>query len=483
MKLDISIKSRLMISSIYMVVMVVAIGLFLFIGGGTLYRLLRGVPLDANRTHPEYFSKVVAYSKEKYFSNWTEDVAREEMREQISEWNDLFRRKGFNLAVYKGPRLLTEESTAISEELSNLVFSGDGEHFMIFDDLGVFSTRVGSYTVAVSYQGIIPKIRYYDENRGTVILLAASGTLLLALFFINLFLMRFVAGPINSAMAALMEGIRHIRDGDLRYRIVYPGHDEFTEICNDFNEMAWRLRESIERIQHEEQVRKELLAGISHDLHTPLAAIKAYVEGLSKGVACTPEKRQHYLETLNRKTTIMEKIIDQLFTFSKLDLETVPMHLSRTDLGEELARVVHVLQIEYCDSGLLLETVGELPSLEADIDRNLLRSVVVNVLENSLKYKDKPCVHVQASLRREGGNLALVFADDGPGVEEGELERIFDVFYRCDKSRSNTEKGSGLGLAIAAKILAQFGGSIRAENVPDGGLAIIITLPVKGQDK
>jgi signal transduction histidine kinase len=281
-------------------------------------------------------------------------------------------------------------------------------------------------------------------------------------------------------MVALMDGIRHIRDGDLGYKIVYRGHDEFAEICDDFNEMAWRLSDSIHRTQQEEQARKELIAGISHDLHTPLASVKAYVEGLAKGVANTPEKRRHYLDTLARKTEIMEKVIDQLSIFSKLDLESFPMHLSRTDLGQEIARIVGEVKNEYRESNLSIDIAENLPIADVDIDKTLFRNILQNIFENSLKYKNKECVHVGVKLQRKGGHIEAILEDDGPGVEESELDKIFDIFYRCDKSRTDAEKGSGLGLAIASKVIARLGGTIRAENAAGRGLAIKITLPVRG---
>jgi signal transduction histidine kinase len=487
MKIDISIKNRLKISSVFMLVMIVAFGLSLFFGGRMIYLELRDESLDPDKTDPDYFLEMVAATKKKYLESWTGDSDRgdfdiNKMLAQASAWNERFEKDDFSLAVYKDRELLTQGKTAIEENLAALLFSKSGEHFMFFDSLALFTTTIGEYNVAMMYNGFSRNLYYDDENKGTLNLLTATGTILLTLFFVNLFLMRFVARPINLAMTTLMDGIRHIRDGDLDYEIVYPGHDEFAEICSDFNEMTWRLRDSINRIQHEEQARRELIAGISHDLHTPLASIKAYVEGLAKGVANTPEKQQHYLGTLNRKTEIMEKIIDQLFTFSKLDLETFPMHLSRADLGQEIVQVVDELKDEYRESNLLIDVAENLPNADVDMDKTLFRNIFRNILENSLKYKGKyqDRVNVAVGLRRKNDHVEITLEDDGPGVEEDEIVKIFDIFYRCDKSRTDAEKGSGLGLAIASKAVTRFGGTIWAENAAGGGLAIKISLPVRG---
>jgi signal transduction histidine kinase len=351
---------------------------------------------------------------------------------------------------------------------------------MLLDNLALFTMSIGEYHVAMTYDGFTRDLYDADNtNKDILNLLTASGAILLTLFFVNLFLMRFVANPINRAMTTLMDGIKHIRDGDLNYEIAYRGHDEFAEICDDFNEMARRLSRSIDRIQQEEHARRELIAGISHDLHTPLASIKAYVEGLAKGVANTPEKQQHYLSTLNRKTETMDKIIDRLFTFSKLDLEAFPMHLSRVALGLEIVRVIDEVKDEYRESGLLIDIAENLPAADVEIDKTLFRNIFHNIFENSLKYKDKECVHVCVGLQRKDDHVEIAIEDDGPGVEENDLTKIFDIFYRCDKSRTDAEKGSGLGLAIASKAVARFGGAIWADNAVGGGLSIRITLPVR----
>lgn len=486
MKFDISIKNRLRISGVFMLVTTVAFGLSLFFGGRIIYFELQDESLSSGKTDPDYFLKMVAYTKEKYLESWTRDFNKgdfdiNEALSQASEWNERFGKDSFNLAVYKNKTLLTRGRPTIEENLAALLFSNSGEHFMFFDNLAVFTTTIGEYNAALAYNGFSRNLYYDGASKGTLNLLTATITILLTLFFVNLFLMRFVARPINLAMTTLMEGIRHIRDGDLGYEIFYRGHDEFAQICSDFNEMTWRLNQSINRIQQEEQVRRELVAGISHDLHTPLASIKAYVEGLAKGVANTPEKRQHYLSILNRKTEIMEKIIDQLFTFSKLDIETFPMRLSRVDLGQEIMRVVGEARDEYRESGLLIDIAENLPNADVEIDKTLFRNILQNIFENSLKYKDKgkDNVHVDVKLQRKSDHIEITLEDDGPGVEGDELVKIFDTFYRCDKSRTDAEKGSGLGLAIARKVAMRFGGVIWAENAGGGGLAIKITLPIR----
>lgn len=126
-------------------------------------------------------------------------------------------------------------------------------------------------------------------------------TLLLIVFLTNRFLTRFVFRRISEPLTTLAEGVHQIRDGNLTYRIDYRENDEFLPVCEDFNEMAQRLRTAVEQSQKEEESRKELLASISHDIRSPLTSIRAYVEGLTDGVADTPEKQKNYLDTIRKK--------------------------------------------------------------------------------------------------------------------------------------------------------------------------------------
>lgn len=130
----------------------------------------------------------------------------------------------------------------------------------------------------------------------------------------NRFLTRFVFRHIAQPLKILGEGVHQIRDGNLTYRIEYTEPDEFRPICEDFNDMAGRLRDSVSRSQKEEESRKELLAGISHDIRSPLTAIQAYVEGLLDGVADTEEKRTAYLSIIQKKSVEMRKHLNPFST-------------------------------------------------------------------------------------------------------------------------------------------------------------------------
>ena len=288
----------------------------------------------------------------------------------------------------------------------------------------------------------------------------------------NRFLTRFVVRKIEEPLDLLSEGACRLGDGDLDYRIAYDGKDEFAPVCGAFNEMAARLKESVGRTRRDEESRKELLAGISHDLRSPLTSIRAYVEGLLDGVAKTEEAKQRYLRTIHTKAEDIDRLVSQLFLYSKLDLEGAPMEMRLIRLDEFITSFVEEAALDSRTHGLEI-TAEQLSPVTVSADPGQLRRVLSNILENSIKYKNKEIGHLRITLEESG---RLVLADGGPGVPEDALPKLFDVFYRSDPARKNPAGGSGLGLAIASKAVHGMGGTIRAYNVPNGGLAIEITL-------
>jgi signal transduction histidine kinase len=297
------------------------------------------------------------------------------------------------------------------------------------------------------------------------------------MFFTNLFLTRFVFKKIKQPLEMLSSGVHQISEGKLDYTIKYQGNDEFKPVCEAFNDMAARLKESIEEVQKNDQNRKELFAGISHDIRSPLTSIKAYVDGLLDGVAATPESQRDYLLIIKQKTDDINKMVTQLFLYSKLDMGNYPTNPETLNIGNEINDFVSASQDEYTAQGLTIE-IKEIPNdTHIYADPVQLRSVFANILENSAKYKNKDAVKATINCTVCNGNINIVFEDDGAGVSESEISRLFDVFYRADLSRSNPHKGSGLGLAITAKTLERMNGKIFAENIATGGLRMIIEIP------
>lgn len=337
-----------------------------------------------------------------------------------------------------------------------------------------------SYTLYLA--GGYNTIRSYANLKIVAVFAAIliAFTVFLSVLLTNWFLTRFVLKRIEEPLELLANGVHELRDGNLDYRIVYPHQDEFQPVCEDFNEMARRLKKSVQKLQQQEQSRKELIAGISHDIRSPLTSIQAYVEGLIDGVAKTPESQSRYLQTIKTKAEELEHLVSQLFLYSKTELGEYADHSKDLRLDYVITDTVSPLQAEYNQKGLEISMNLEPVALHADPIQ--IERIVTNILENSLKYTDKEPGHVKITLQKTAAGSRLSFADDGPGVSDNELPRLFEVFYRSDPARQNPNQGSGLGLAIVSNMVGHIGGTVRALHSELGGLEICIDFFSEGKD-
>lgn len=333
----------------------------------------------------------------------------------------------------------------------------------------------------VDYQILVYGSRSEELSSGMKLVFVLTGLVLLcvvlaAIWGTNRFLIRFVFQKIDGPLTILSDGVREIGSGNLDYRIDYHGKDEFAPVCEAFNEMAVRLKSSVERTRQDEESRKELLAGISHDLRSPLTSIRAYVEGLMDGVAKTPEAQQRYLLTIRAKAEDIDRMVSQLFLLSKLDMAEYPVEPRELRLDEFVTALAAETKEEYQGRGLEI-TVESLCPVYVTADAELLRRVLTNVMDNSAKYKTAIKGHLRISVENAEKNCRVTLTDDGPGVPEESLPKLFDAFYRGDPARKNPAGGSGLGLAISARTVERMGGTITARNGQAGGLEILIVLP------
>ena len=309
----------------------------------------------------------------------------------------------------------------------------------------------------------------------TVIVVILVITIVVAFFLTNRFLIRFVFRHISEPLEILTRGAEEIGQGHLDYRIGYEGRDEFAPACEAFDEMAGRLKRSVELTQANEENRKLLLAGISHDLRSPLTSIRAYTEGLIDGVADTREGQLQYLRIIQKKSDEIDRLVSQVFLYSKMDLKE-EKHLDPVRLDREIIAFLEEYAQEYADRGLILH--AELIPVTVYGDSALLKRIFFNLCENSVKYKSSETGHLDLLLDVKEGNCILSFSDDGPGVKNEELPRLFEIFYRSDAARQNPAGGSGLGLSIVERCAAQMDGRVRADHSPGGGLMISVFLKV-----
>jgi signal transduction histidine kinase len=321
--------------------------------------------------------------------------------------------------------------------------------------------------------------QYKTRGWGSLIFLVYAAIFVLFICIINSILTYRMTKNITKPLEILNRGVNQIHENNFAYRIEYNDDTEFRPVCEAFNQMAAQLQTSAERRIKDEANRRELLAGISHDLRTPLTTIKGYLEGIETGVASTPQMREKYFFAIKNKTGSMEQIIERLFLFSKLDMEEYPFTPRRVNIMRAIMDMIEEITEEYANRGLIITITDIHQNIFVSIDTMFFRNALINILENSVTYKTKETGHIEIGASLVGDSILLCFSDDGPGVSTDTLPRLFSAFYRADPSRHT--KGSGLGLAICAKIVERSGGTIHAEESNSGGLAIVIRLPITAE--
>lgn len=276
---------------------------------------------------------------------------------------------------------------------------------------------------------------------------------------VGLWVYRSIAVP----LVKLKKATQNIKEGNLDFVLDVEGKDEFSELCQDFEEMRRRLKESTEEKSLIEKENRELISNISHDLKTPITAVKGYVEGIMDGVADTPEKMDRYVRTIYNKTNEMDHLINELTFYSKIDTSRIPYTFNKLNVED---------YFEDCSEevGLELETRGiELVYanyVEKDVmviaDGEQIRRVIHNIISNAIKYMDKPKGIIQIRIKDVGDFIQIEIEDNGKGIGPKDLPYIFDRFYRTDVSRNSSKGGSGIGLSIVKKILEDHGGKVWA---------------------
>lgn len=259
----------------------------------------------------------------------------------------------------------------------------------------------------------------------------------------------------------LQVATQNIKNGNLDFEVEVHNKDEIGELCEDFEEMRIRLKDNAEEKLRSEQQSKELISNISHDLKTPITAIKGYVEGLIDGVADTPEKQNKYLQTVYSKAIDMDHLINELSFYSKIDTNKIPYTFSRLnvvgyfeDCAEDLGR-----ELEDEGFGFAYQNYVD-NSVQMIADAEQIKRVINNIVGNSKKYSDKAETTIRMTVKDVGDFVQIEIEDNGRGIGAKDLPYIFDRFYRTDASRNSSKGGSGIGLSIVKKIMEDHGGKI-----------------------
>lgn len=400
----------------------------------------------------------------------------EELKRQVGDW-------GYQTAVIAGGRILSGDRDGQMEELAEFFTGGNvaGKTAEIF--------AYQRATVVSRYlpheEAYLAAVHFSEESWLTSSLKQSFFSFILIIFVIGLgaiaallFLASFFTRKMNriimEPVEKLVAGAERVKNGVLNEDIQYQGEEEFEHVCQTFNSMQRTMAEDQKQREKNERARTDMVTGISHDLRTPLTSIQGYIKGVLDGVADTEEKKSRYLRTAYESTEEMNILLQKLFDFSRMESGQMPFHMVKADLAEYTASYVAQRETAADPSvlSICLHACEDLmPEISMDVEQ--VRRIFDNLLENSIKYAMVTPVKVDISVEKTEDAVVLKWRDNGKGVPEEKLGRIFERFYRCDESRN--EKGSGVGLYVVKYIMERHHGRVKAEN--DGGLKIELSFP------
>ena len=423
----------------------------------------------------------------------------ESMRETARTDPDEFGDSGYLAAV--NANLETRYSFLAVRKDGSFTYVGDEEdQTELLESLPEYGTHdadqdqdVGIY-IGGNLQALVRQLdfRFTDGAEGSAFIVTSISSMLpeveslimdvvmvlaMILIFTSMILTAWIYKSIVTPIHHLQVATKKITDGNLDFEMPAGGEDEIGELCTDFEEMRRRLKETAEEKLEAEKQNKELISNISHDLKTPITAVKGYVEGLMDGVADTPEKQEKYIRTIYNKANDMERLINELTFYSKIDTNRIPYHFDRINVNDYFADCVEELSIELEEQNIELAYFNYVDeNVQVIADAEQIKRVINNIVSNSIKYIDKPKGYINIRVKDVGDFVQVEIEDNGKGIATKDLPLIFNRFYRTDASRNSSKGGSGIGLSIVKKIIEDHGGKVWATSKENTGTVMYFVL-------
>ena len=406
-----------------------------------------------------------------------EDERRLEDKAFLEDLNEEASRVSSYIVVRKG----TEEYYTGNEEMS-------GRFFSRLPAYGFESKDSNSGFYYNDMQKLVKQIDFVfsDGDEGSLFLVTRVNSVVSRSFLIYLFsaiifilvltsivLTQWVYKGFFEPINRLNVAMQQIAEGNFEYSLTSEDTNEIGELYRNYEDMRLRLKESTEeKIQNERQNR-ELVSNISHDLKTPITAIKGYVEGIMDGVADTPEKMDRYIKTIYTKANDMNRLINELTYYSGIDSNRIPYNFHRINLADFFQDCVEDVGLDLESKNIELNYSNLVdPSTRIIADPEQLKKVIDNIVGNSIKYMDKPKGVINIRILDEVDSVRVEIEDNGKGISTKDLGKIFERFYRTDASRNSSTGGSGIGLSIVKKIIEDHGGYIWATSKDGEGTCL-----------
>lgn len=414
-----------------------------------------------------------------------DDPKRMEDATYLKEFNQNLKGKKTYLLVRKGDTIVfigadSDEAESVIGQLpkygevdvahgNSIYFGGDAQSLVRQIDFLYPGGEEGSAFIVTDVSNVIPEVEQFfvDMLFGIVTVLILSACLLVVWIY------RGIMRPLKKMQTAT----ENIKEGNLDFELCPEADDELGKLCMDLEDMRRRLKVNAEEKITFDKENKELISNISHDLKTPVTAIKGYAEGIMDGVADTPEKMEKYIRTIYNKANEMDTLINELTFYSKIDTNRIPYNFNIISVNEYFKDCAEDLLLELESKNVefgFFNYVNEEVRVIADAEQ--IKRVVHNIINNSLKYMDKPKAKINLRIKDVGDFIQVELEDNGKGIAAKDLPNIFDRFYRSDTSRNSSKGGSGIGLSIVKKIVEEHGGKIWATSREETGTTMYFVI-------
>ncbi len=335
--------------------------------------------------------------------------------------------------------------------ITNIIFS---TVFACLADLFLVTnlSMLGQYAVEHGKEGSL-QAAFYHPDSIIVLLYVLAGIATFSITF--LLLQRNSMNYITRLSAA----IQNISEGDLNTVVEVVGDDEFSAMAANLNKMVADIRQLMDKERESERTKNELITNVAHDLRTPLTSIIGYLELLAGSANLPPEMEKKYLNITYTKAKRLEKLIEDLFGFTKLNYGKVSMKVTKVDIVKLLSQLLEEFYPNFMDKNLAYELQSNVPAKTVSADGNLLARLFDNLINNAIKYGAEG-KRILVKIHAEEAIVTVSVTNYGYVIPKDELPLLFDKFYRVEQSRSTNTGGTGLGLAIAKNIVDMHGGTI-----------------------
>lgn len=280
------------------------------------------------------------------------------------------------------------------------------------------------------------------------------------------------AGHLTKPLIDVSNTVKQVAEGNFKVNIKRRDTTKCEyEYINEVDELAKNVNKMVAELDGMDYMRKDFMSNVSHEIKTPIAAITGFTEILLDG-SIDESERQEYLEVINKESMRISRLCENMLHMSRLDSQVIVANLQKIRLDEQLRKCIILLSEKW--SNKEIDFSIDLDEVNILSDYDMLQQVWINLIDNAIKYSRENC-KIDISVKRlNDKSVKVSISDNGIGIEEGKLHRIFDKFYQCEESHKKS--GSGLGLSISKRIIELLNGTIECRSKKDFGTTMVVTL-------